>query len=63
MRLVELEEKGLFIDITWIVRSVYMEPTYDPDTNTRLFYASDQAKDRCSGDQFLRLGAINDLLY
>lgn len=62
MRLIQLESKGSFIDVSWIVRSVYMSPTYDPETKDQLFYANDQVKDHSTGDQFLRLGAIDSNL-
>lgn len=62
MRLVQREEQGMFIDVSWIVRSAYLAPTYDPETKEFLYYASDVAKDHSTGDQFLRLGAIDGLL-
>lgn len=56
LRLVQEDLEGSFIDVSQIVRSVYLSPTYNPETQDRLFYVNDQIDH--SGDIFLRLKAI-----
>lgn len=61
LRLLQEDDAGGFIDLSWIVRSVYMSPTYDPDTEHRLFFASD-APDR-SGDLLARYVALENVIH
>jgi hypothetical protein len=54
MRIVKESSERMLIDVSWVVRSVYMSPDYPRDDG---FQVSDLVN--VDGDLFIRLGALN----